>query len=566
MRLSAHLATVPDDYRGEAGIQQFAVGPLAIAVPADTPSIFDPAGPLAIVGDAFTANGGRVASLGPGQAHAIVTSQGRWVTANLWGRYLAFWVDPRDGSSWALRDPSGAVPLYRRSAGDRPTLFTGLDALPRATHEGVSVDGAALAHRLAYPNLPTRRAPLNGITELMPGEAVCVDDPGRRVSLWLPWSFAGSGSATDENGVRNAIDRVVAALTDGGRPLLLELSGGLDSSIVAGSLAEAEARWRAATLVTPGADGDERRYARSVAERWRADLAEFFLMPGEIDLLAPPPVPGMAPSGYAILAAVDAMFATCAARDGADLVSGTGGDNVFCALRSAAPLLDRLSDDGLRGGLATLGDLARLTQASTREILVAAVRYWRTDRRRPVRWTQDASFLRRDAIPALDPHPWLARPTHSRPGTRAHIAAILRAHAVVATLARAQDGRMLFPLLAQPVLEACLAIPTWRWIAGGVDRAPARQAFADRLPAMVRERRTKGRLASLLAPAYDAARRAIGERLCEGRLAALGLIDTAAVAQATAAPAQSDGAVYMRLLELLDAELWAEAIARRPAA
>src|SRR3546814_18646327 len=51
---------------------------------------------------------------------------------------------------------------------------------------------------------------------------------------------------------------------------------------------------------------------------------------------------------------------------------------------------------------------------------------------------------------------------------------------------------VIHPLLSQPVIEHCLAIPTWLQCAGGCDRSIARQAFKPDLPAKVIERRGKG--------------------------------------------------------------------------
>src|SRR3546814_5721791 len=54
------------------------------------------------------------------------------------------------------------------------------------------------------------------------------------------------------------------------------------------------------------------------------------------------------------------------------------------------------------------------------------------------------------------------------------------------------DLPVIHPLLSQPVIEHCLAIPTWLQCAGGCDRSIARQAFKPDLPAKVIERRGKG--------------------------------------------------------------------------
>ena len=60
---------------------------------------------------------------------------------------------------------------------------------------------------------------------------------------------------------------------------------------------------------------------------------------------------------------------------------------------------------------------------------------------------------------------------------------------------RAEPGRHLpvcNPLVSQPVVEACLSVPSWAWREGGRDRALVRRAFAGTLPAAVSTARVKG--------------------------------------------------------------------------
>src|SRR3546814_15687375 len=57
---------------------------------------------------------------------------------------------------------------------------------------------------------------------------------------------------------------------------------------------------------------------------------------------------------------------------------------------------------------------------------------------------------------------------------------------------RSTAAPQITPLLSQPIVELCLSIPTWQWVRGGRDRAVARAAVADLLPALIAQRRTKG--------------------------------------------------------------------------
>src|SRR3546814_8257227 len=59
----------------------------------------------------------------------------------------------------------------------------------------------------------------------------------------------------------------------------------------------------------------------------------------------------------------------------------------------------------------------------------------------------------------------------------------------------AQDRRFPFdpvhPLMSQPIIEACLSVPSWEACRGGSDRSFTRRAFTGDLPPTVIERRIK---------------------------------------------------------------------------
>jgi asparagine synthase (glutamine-hydrolysing) len=337
------------------------------------------------------------------------------------------------------------------------------------------------------------------------------------------------------------------------------LSGGLDSSICAAALAASGADWHAVTLVTPGDDGNERRYAQLVADHFGAGLTSICLDPADFDFLGPLKAPEVRPSGFSLMAAIDSAIGSVAGRLDADtLCSGTGGDNVFCFVRSAVPVLDRFRREGLCPAWRTMHDVAALTGADLWSVARAALGYWYRERARPIRWVTTRTFLANPPPPMVE-HPWLTAASDETPGFRAHLKLILRARSVVDGASRGRERTMLFPLLSQPVMEACFAIPAWEWVRGGRDRAPARAAFADDLPVEIVRRRSKGRLESLLLPAYTRQRTRIVERLIDGRLAGAGLLDREALASVLRQPVAFNDRTYFRVLELLDAELWASA-------
>ena len=82
-------------------------------------------------------------------------------------------------------------------------------------------------------------------------------------------------------------------------------------------------------------------------------------------------------------------------------------------------------------------------------------------------------------------------------------------------------------MLAQPVMELCLSLPTSRLTAGGRDRGLARQAFAGRLPDSVRLRQSKGELGAYYGQVAAASLPMLRDYLLDGELVRAGLLDRA---------------------------------------
>lgn len=495
---------------------------------------------------------------------AIEDTSGAYLVEHCWGRYLAMWQHPRSGAFELLRDPSGALRLYWTLVPGGCLLFSRLETALELGLIQPAINWDSIAHGLRYRHLPTRSTGLAGVLELLPGERLSVGRDGvATAQLWRPLEIAREVERVDDKvrrRLRETIIGTVAELARDAGPSALELSGGLDSSIVAAALHETGADWIGLTGVPPGADGDERDYAARVADHLQAPLRAVPLSPDAIDFLAPPTRLSVRPSGYAMLDVIDRAFGDAAVSAGArTLWSGTGGDNVFCYLRSPVPVLDRFWAGDWRRLGTTARDVAQLTGSHRANVFALALRYAIRDRRRPNRWIKVPDFLG-PRTPAMDLHGWLQRPPGTRPGARAHVTFLLRARAIIDALGRADRLDMIFPLLAQPVMEACLRIPSWAWIAGGRDRVVARQAFANDLPTEILQRRSKGRLESLLLPAYARQRSDLIELLRHGRLARNGVIDARLVEAAAARPVVADDPDYFRLLELADAELWVGSI------
>lgn len=508
---------------------------------------------------------GAVESLRSSQCLAIESSDGRFLADAFWGSFVAFWRDRRTRALSLYRDPSGGLPMFHSRSPGCDIVFSDLELGLATGLVAPRVDWAGIAHSLRFRQLPAERTGLENVSEILPGQGVVLDEPApQRMLLWSPWTYAPRAGATavaDPSALADVITGTIAAWSSRFGALQLELSGGLDSSIIAHGLAARSEPWRCVSIYTPGTDGDERPYARLMAAAASAPIDEVAVEAEDFRLTDEPGRLRPRPGGFGVLGAIDRASVAAATASGTSIIfSGTGGDNVFCYILSATPVLDAYRTAGAAQARETIADIAQLSGTTSWTVARHAVQRMVSDVLYPQSWAATAEFLGPTARPDLEPHPWLDRPGNALPGSRTHIASILRIMPMIDASDRAVRPGLIFPLMSQPIIEACLAIPSWQWTQGGRDRAAVRHAFAGRLPSEITARRSKGRLESAILPAFERSRDELKALLVSGFLARAEIIDVKAVDQALRRPVSADDFAYTRILELVDAELWASSI------
>lgn len=475
-----------------------------------------------------------------------------------WGNFLTFSAGPGKPVE-VSRAPLTGLPLYFCRTHGGLLLFSHLE-LVRGLEIEIGLDVDFLRHLLAYSNHRTARTGLAGIEELLPGTRLAFDGHVTQVRpAWSPWPHVRKG-IYDRDTVpllNSTIRKCVSAWAKERKQIMLELSGGLDSSIVAAALAAEDHGFAAATIATVSPDGDERRYARAVAERCGAALSEYVHDDSELDLAAGPQFISPRPATYGVLAGIDAALGAATAQlPGASIFTGIGGDNVFAITRSILPVIDAFKvREPIRRPAAALRDCARLCDVTIWHAARAVYRHWR--RPPPTGWPREDEYCCRSALHDVPlPHPWDHGGEGIPPGKIRHVQSIQRILDFLDRPGRWYGRDVVAPLLSQPVVELCLSIPGWQWVAGGRDRAAAREAFASRLPDFVVWRRNKGRLETLCAKAFIEQRARLRPILLEGRLVREGLLDRERIEAYLARERLAGDYDYFRLLELADIELW----------
>lgn len=440
-----------------------------------------------------------------------------------WGAYVAFL---RDGSTWRLfRDPSGGLECLTWSMG-RVRLVTSDSGPPLAglLPPRAALDWDAIAAWGVDRGLGAVRSGLEGVEIVTPG---CLFEGDGSASVQHAiWSPARCAERTGEGDAAEALVAAVRLSVEGliePHPRMIgELSGGLDSAIVAATLVECGLAPRVAAWLNYFGDrpeGDERRYAQAAAEHCGL-RATFVRKPlealTEADFLEVSR--GVRPGFPATDPLRDRDTAQRLAAAGATaLVTGHGGDTVFFQMPTPLVAIDRLRTEGLRGlSGGFLADVARLARKPVWTILA---QLGRTDR--PAAGRPDAPNGLTD--------PWTAAASTLPPAKRLQITSLFRAQMTRGWSRRGAVADVLNPLLAQPVVEACLGLPVPDLVAGGRDRGLARRAFRDRLPSLLVDRRSKGDLTAYYGRLVAASLNYLRPLLLDGRLADAGLLDRAAL-------------------------------------
>lgn len=443
--------------------------------------------------------------------------QGRSLGAGLmaqgWGAYLMVWRDS-DGHLNLVRDPTGAIDaVWWRRGGvtlvtDRPPA-----ALDPVLPADLAIDWERLGAVLATPSLLSDQLPLIGLTPVGAGCWARPELGGSDEVLWRPADFVRRGADDAPDAMVRVVDRVVDRLMRSRRMVLAELSGGLDSAIVAGSLKATGHAGRVTFVNYYGddAEGDERRYAEAAAEQCGVPL-EAVRKPvaaiAEADFTAL--ASGLRPALQGVDPAYDRHAAGRLAALGADgLLTGQGGDSVFFQAPDPLVAADRFRRQGLR---------------ALHPAYLAAVGRWT----RHSAWTVGRLALRGRARPAVGPrHRWLEENPGLPPGKRGQLERFVNCQLFWTDCLRARQAPLLNPLLSQPVVEYCLGVPSYRLTLGERDRGLARRAFAERVPASIIDRRDKGDLSHFYGRVVRDSAPTLAAFLLEGRLVANGVLDRA---------------------------------------
>ena len=244
---------------------------------------------------------------------------------------IALWDRPQRTLLLA-RDRAGIKPLHYAERGGRVYFGSEIKSLLAAGAAVRELDPGALDHYLALLYPPRDRAMLKGVFKLPPGHYLRCR--GGQIDIRQYWQIPATetfrGSERDAAvELRRVLGDAVRAHLMSDVPLGAFLSGGIDSSLVVGLMAEASDRpVKTFSIGFDEPQFDELAHARTVAAHFHTDHYEFVVRPDGLSILDR--LIDHFDEPFADSSAIPTWYVSEMARRHVTVVlSGDGGDELF---------------------------------------------------------------------------------------------------------------------------------------------------------------------------------------------------------------------------------------------
>ena len=280
-----------------------------------------------------------------GDTEVILKAWHAWGTecVNRFHGMFAFVIHERDTNRVVMaRDRFGIKPLYLAKVGKAVRFASSLPALVKGGEIDTSIDRNALHHYMSFHAVvPPPRTILNGVKKLPPATIRVIEADGRETDTryWNPPhtrdpSMAGLTRADWCDMVLDSLRLAVKRRTVADVPVGVLLSGGVDSSIITGLLAEQGQNDLMTFSVgfeeANGEKGDEFVYSDLIAKHFGTDHHKIFVpsdqlmeaLPGVISAMSEPMVSYDNVGFYLLAKEVSKHIRVVQSGQGADEVFG----------------------------------------------------------------------------------------------------------------------------------------------------------------------------------------------------------------------------------------------------
>jgi asparagine synthase (glutamine-hydrolysing) len=260
-----------------------------------------------------------------------IASQGLQTACNRLGGDFAIGLHLADGSPVLVVDRFAMQTLAWTQGPDGSVRFA--ERADDLAGAGAAIDEQAIYDYLYFHAIPSPRTIWRNVQRLPPGHCLHVQRGAARVEpYWRPRfeePRSASFAALSEQ-FRELLQAGVARQLDGSKPACF-LSGGTDSSTVAGMIGRAAGRPAATFSIGFDASGyDEMAYARIAAKAYGTEHHEYYVTPDDL-VDAIPKVAASYDQPFGNSSALPAYYCALMAREHgvSRILAGDGGDELF---------------------------------------------------------------------------------------------------------------------------------------------------------------------------------------------------------------------------------------------
>jgi len=253
---------------------------------------------------------------------------------------FALW-DMRNATLFMARDRFGIKPLYYSLDGASLRFASNIQALLAAGGVDTSIDAVALHHHFTlHAVVPAPRTILNGVKKLAPATTMTLT-PAGKITHRTYWHLAATrpAEALSEQDWLKATRIVLNRALERHRlaadvPVGVLLSGGLDSSLIVGLLADHVENLLTFSIgfedIGDGAEkGDEFEYSDQVVEHFKTRHHKFLIPNSEVLHRLPDAVSNMAEPMVSQDAVAFYLLSEKVAEEVKVVLSGQGADEIF---------------------------------------------------------------------------------------------------------------------------------------------------------------------------------------------------------------------------------------------
>ncbi len=275
-------------------------------------------------------------AIAEGAAHALASGyleQGKAIFESVFGAFSIAILDGRDDSAYLATDRSGISPMIYSVSEESLVFGSTLHAISKHPCIKPELNRQAIYDYVFFHMIPGPESIYLGQFHLLPGQYLCFKKGQIEVKSYWKMHYSESEKAPFDvlkTEFLSVLRKSVADAAQGAKTGTF-LSGGTDSSTLAGMLSEATGEAAATYSIGFAAEGyDEMAYARLASAYFGTQHHEYYVTPTDV-AKAIPEIASIYDQPFGNASAVPTYYCAKLAReDGIErLLGGDGGDELF---------------------------------------------------------------------------------------------------------------------------------------------------------------------------------------------------------------------------------------------